>query len=175
MTAEFGQDGRSAVEYPQLAESTHAIPSKERMTRMIEVNMAYAQCFMNGDFERMLDYLVEVPEFEMYPQAIRITGREAVLERSRRLFPLASQNDLRTAKSHRITASAAGNDVLIHEFSNIYDLADGTRRRCHTVAVIPFVGDKMVGERVYSDRHLGRLREELLGVDFLERPDVTIL
>jgi len=52
---------------------------------------------------------------------------------------------------------------------------DGTQRRCYTIAVIPFVGDKMVGERVYSDQHLGRLRERLLGADFLDRPDVTIL
>jgi hypothetical protein len=175
MTAKLGQDECSAVHYPKLVETQHEIPSKERAARMIEVNVAYAQCFMTGDFEGMLDHLIEVPVFEMYPQAIRITGREAVLERSKRLFPLASQNDSRTALSHRITASTAGNDVLIHEFSNIYKLADGTSRRCYTVAVIPFVGDKMVGERVYSDQYLGRLREQLLGADFLERPDVTII
>ncbi|MDY0068112.1 MAG: hypothetical protein RBS02_17230 [Steroidobacteraceae bacterium] len=175
MNAKSGQGESNAVAYPELAESLHAIASKERAARMIEVNIAYAQCFMDGDFEGMLDYLVEVPVFEMYPQAIRITGREAVLERSKRLFPLASQNDSRTAHSHRITACTAGSDVLIHEFSNIYKLADGTSRRCYTVAVIPFVGDRMVGERVYSDQYLGRLREQLLGADFLARPDVTIL
>lgn len=174
MTAVSGHE-ESAVKYPELAESLHSVTSKDRAARMIEINMGYARCFMNGDFHGMLDYLIEVPVFEMYPHGIRITGRDAVLERSKRLFPLASQNDTRTTQSHQITASAAGDDVLIHEFSNIYDLMDGTQRRCYTIAVIPFVGDKMVGERVYSDQHLGRLRERLLGPDFFSRPDVTIL
>jgi len=175
MNVESGRHDNSAVDYPELSESLHAIASKDRAARMVEVNIGYARCFMNGDFQGMLDYLIDVPVFEMYPQGIRITGRDAVLERSKRLFPLASQNDTRTTQSHQITASTAGEDVLIHEFSNIYDLMDGTQRRCYTIAVIPFVGDKMVGERVYSDQHLGRLRERLLGADFLDRPDVTIL
>ncbi len=165
----------TGIEYPELADVSHAVPSKERVARMIEVNMEYALCYMNGDFEGMMDSLVEVPEFEMHPPSIRFVGREAVLERSRRMHALASQNDLRTTKSHRITAVTADNDTLIHEFSNIYTLSDGTTRRCYTVAVIPFVGDKMVGERIYSDQYLGRMREELLGPDFLARPDVTIL
>ena len=165
----------AALKYPELAETMHSIASQERAARMIEVNMGYARCFMNGDFHGMLDFLVDVPVFEMHPLGIRITGRDAVLERSRRLFPMASQNDTRTTQHHQIRASTAGEDVLIHEFSNIYDLQDGTQRRCYTIAVIPFERDKMVGERVYTDQHLGRLRERLLGPDFLDRPDVTIL
>lgn len=163
------------VEYPALTESAHHIPSKERVARMIEVNMGYAQCYMDGDFEGMLDYLIDVPVFEFHPQAIRVTGREAVVERSRRMFPAVSQNDSRTASEHEIRASTFAADLLIHEFSNVYRLADGTSRRCHTVAVIPFVGDKMVGERIYTDQYLAELRDHHLGPDFMDLPGVERL
>ncbi|MCP5364490.1 MAG: hypothetical protein H6905_04570 [Hyphomicrobiales bacterium] len=164
-----------AVAYPELAEGKHSIATQERVARMIEINMGYALCYMNGDFEGMMNYLIDEPVFEMHPPSIRFKGREAVLERSRRMHALASQNDLRTTQSHRITAHAADSNTLIHEFSNIYSLGDGTTRRCYTVAVIPYIGDKMVGERIYSDQYLGQMREQLLGPDFLNRPDVTIL
>lgn len=158
-----------------MEEGAENIPSKERAARMIEVNGIYAQRFMDGDFDGMLEVLVDEPVFEIYPRGVRIVGREAVRERSKRLYPLASQNDTRTAEAHRITASTAGQDVLIHEFSNVYTFPDGSTRRCYTVAVVPFEGDKIVGERVYSDGHLGRLREQLLGEDFFARPDVFAL
>jgi len=174
MTA-TGRSENATVDYPGMDEGAEGIPTKDRATQMIEINKAYAQCFMDGDFDGMLNHLVDEPVFEIFPPAVRITGREAVRERSKRLYPMASQNDTRTAQSHRITASTAGEDVLIHEFSNLYTLPDGSVRRCYTVAVVPFEGDKMVGERVYSDQHLGRLREQLLGEDFFARSDVTLL
>lgn len=164
-----------AVSYPGMEEGAEGIPTKQRAEQMIAVNSAYAQCFMDGDFDGMLEHLVEEPVFELYPVGVRIVGREAVRERSKRLFPMASQNDTRAAQTHRITASTAGQDVLIHEFSNVYTFADGTRRRCYSIAVVPFEGNKMVGERVYTDEHLGRLRVQLLGEDFFARPDVTLL
>jgi len=175
VTTEADQPQNAIVDYPAFDEGVDGIPSKERAARMVQVNMAYAQCFMDGDFDGMLEHLVDEPVFDLHPMGIRITGRDAVRERSKRLFPLATQNDLRTAQSHRITASTAGQDVLIHEFSNEYVFPDGAVRRCYTIAVIPFEGDKMVGERVYSDQHLGRLRKQLLGDDFFNRPDVTVL
>jgi hypothetical protein len=172
---QHNQDATAAVDYPGMDEGAEGIPSRERATRMIEVNKAYAQCFMDGDFDGMLEHLVDEPVFEMFPPGVRITGRDAVRERSRRLYPMASQNDTRTANSHRVTASTAGQDVLIHEFSNKYTFPGGSVRRCYTVAVVPFEGDKMVGERIYSDQHLGRLRTQLLGEDYFSRPDVSLL
>lgn len=163
------------VEYRALTESIHAIPSAERVARMIEINMGYAQCYLDGDFEGMFDYLIDVPVFEFHPQAIRVTGREAVFERSKRMFPTVTQTDSRTATQHEIRATSAGEDLLIHEFSNVYSFPDGTSRRCYTVAVIPFVGDKMVGERVYTDQYLAELRAHHLGPDFLNLPGVERL
>ena len=164
------------VEYPALNEGVESMPSKERAARMVEVNLGYAQCFMDGDFEGMLDYLIDVPVFEHYPMGIRITGRAAVLERSRRLHPSAVQNDSRTAgDTHVITASTAGSDVLIHEFNNVFDLPDGTRTRCYMLAVVPFVGDKMVGENVYTDHRVADWWDSLFGEDYLEIPGVELL
>jgi len=172
MTDESEHD---AVAYDALHEA-ESLPSPERVARMIAVNMGYAQAYMDGDFEKMLEFLVDEPVFELHPPSVRVVGREAVLERSRRLFGFASQNDSRTAAdTHRITASTAGQDVLIHEFNNVYTFPDGSQRRCFTVAVIPFIGDKMVGERIYSDVHLGRLRTESLGEDFYDLPGVVRL
>lgn len=164
------------VEYPTLTESVQHIPSAERVAEMIDVNMEYAKCYLDGDFDGMFEYLVDVPEFEFHPPSIRVTGRDAVRERSRRMFQLTSQNDLRKGvTTHRITAATHDQDTLVHEFSNVYTFPGGTRRRCYSVAVIPFVGDKMVGERIYSDTYIGGLRAQLLGEDFYELPGVVRL
>ena len=164
------------LEYPELDEALAGLPSKERAAQMLAINMKYAQCFLDGDFDGMEEYVVETPVFEEYPEAVRITGREATRARSERLYPLIEQLDRRKGQdTHRITASAFGEDVLIHEFSAVLELPDGSRRRCHLIAVVAFEGDKMVGERVYSDLGYDVLRRQGFGEDFYALPGVTKL
>ena len=108
-------------------------PSAIRAAKMIEVNMKYARCFLDGDFEGMEEFLVEEPVFEHYPQAMRIAGREAVRARSKRGFSVTAQFDSRDGglRTHRITAVCFANDALVHEFSDVLTMPDGSRRRDH--------------------------------------------
>lgn len=151
------------------------LPSPERAAQMIDINLRYAQCFLDGDFDGMEECLVETPVFEAFPEAVRITGREAVRVRSERLFATTMrQLDPRTGENtHEISAVGFGEDVLIHEFSNEFEMPDGTMRRCHMLAVVQFEGDKMVGERVYTDRYLDAQKLETMGADFYDLPGVT--
>lgn len=162
---------------PELFDAARRLPRRERAVRMIEVNLVYAQHYFDGDFERMFDCLIECPVFEHYPRAVRIEGRDAVRERSKRSYStVIRQLDPRKGPdTHYIASSCVGEHVLIHEFSNLFVLPDGTSERCYTLAVVPFRGDSMVGERIYSDRHLSSMNERTFGVDFEARADVTLL
>lgn len=151
-------------------------PSAPRAAEMVEVNMQYARRFLDGDFEGMEDFLIETPVFEHYPQAMRIVGREAVRVRSERSFTVTRQFDpRRDASTHRITAVCFAQDALVHEFSNVFAMPDGTKRRCYLAAVVTFDGDKMIGERVYTDSFFARIIDDALGPDFIDLPGVTLL
>ena len=77
--------------------------------------------------------------------------------------------------THRLSASCVGEDLLVHEFSNVFTFDDGGSERCYMLAIIPYVGDKLVGERVYSDRHTERRRTPEQHEAFEAVPGVTVL
>ena len=111
------------------------------------------------------------------PKAVLIRGREGALERFRHgIRTTMKQLDPRKTKdTHRLTASCVGKDALIHEFSSVMILPDGRAERCYTLAVVPFVGDRMFGERTYSDRFYADMREATFGPELDATPHVTQL
>lgn len=165
---------KSPLECPELIEEARQIPSHARHAAMIDANLVYMQHYFDGNWEPMLDALIDEPSFEQFPQGIRIEGRDAVHERNSRGHAAGMKDmDPRiwSEDNHRITAAAVGVDMLIHEFSNVFTQPDGTKRRSYLLAVIPYVGDKLVGERVYGDGGWGRN----WGGDFEKLPGVTVL
>ena len=98
-------------------------------------------------------------------------------ERSRRSFAstIRQLDPRKGTDTHRIATSCAGENLLIHEFSNVFAMPDGSDERCYLIAIIPYVDDKMVGERVYTDRHQASLRAQTFGPDFDALPGVTLV
>lgn len=169
----------STISYPDiLLESARRLPSRERAQEMLDIDLGYAACFFNRDFDGMEKHLVDNPDYEMQPLGLRITGRDAVRERSERLQAhTIAQIDPRSAveETREIRSVAYGEDVMVVEWSNDFTLPDGSRKRCYSVAIIPYEGDKMVGERVYTCQNFAELRKHALGEDFTEVDGVTKL
>lgn len=161
----------------RLLDAPNHVASRERAARMLEIDLEYAECYFNGDFDGMEEYLVDVPAYEFYPQAIRMTGKEAVRARSERGFKTTMKqlDPYRNEDTREYRALAFSDDHMIGETTATFVLPDGTKKRCSYIAVIEFDGDKMVGERIYSDHYHARLRDTKFGPDFLKVPGVTLL
>lgn len=152
----------------KLLKSPSRVPTPERAAQMLEIDLNYARCYLERDYDGLLGHLVDTPEYEWYPQAIRMTGKEAALARCKigynntikQIDP--SKND----DTREYRAIAFGENIMVGETTATFVLPDGTRKRCSYVAIIEFDGDKMVGERVYSDRYHASLREASLTDEF---------
>lgn len=162
---------------PALLKGATRLPSSDEARAMVATNLRYAQTYFDGDFERMFESLVEVPVFEQHPRAVRIEGRDAVRERSRRSYEstIRQLDPRKGADTHFFASGCVGDQVLLHEFSNTFSFPDGTEERCYLLAVVPFEGGRMVGERVYTDGRLASLRRETFGDDFEALPGVTLI
>lgn len=173
----MNDDRAARPEYPALDEAVQALPSPQRIEEMVETNLKYAQCFLDGDFDGMEEFLVETPVFEQYPQAVRITGRDAARARAERHYrDMIEQLDPRKGENtHEISVVAFGADVMIHEFSSEFELSDGTSRRCRMLAIVAFEDDKMIGERVFTDHYLAEMDSSHPDEGFYGRADVTDL
>lgn len=146
--------------------------------RMIELNLAHAKRYMDGDIDGVIEHsLVENPVYEMFPIGARFEGRELV-----RLFHVVSapvmlaQVDPRNGGDTREILSVAFSDnTFTCEFSNVFTLPDGSQERCHMAATVIFEGEKMVGERVWLDHHLVDLVTQGFGEEFWAHPDIQRL
>jgi len=160
-----------------LKDGPRNMPSVERAQEMLDIDMKYAACFYNRDFDGMEKLLVDSPDFEMQPLGLRIQGMKAYKERSRRLQrPILGQLNPHSGAANQVFRSLAfGKDVMIIEWSADHTLPDGSRKRCYTIAVIQYAGDKIVGERVYTCENAAELRRHALGPDFLSVEGVSQL
>ena len=165
------------VQYPDtLANAAHNLPTVERAQEMIDIDLKYGSCFFNSDFDGMRECLVDSPEFEMHPLGIRISGMEAVIERSKRVQAgLLAPVDPRSNKPVVVRTACFSKDAMMVEWNAELAFPDGTIRKCYAVAVIPYDGDKIVGERVYTCENFAELRKQALGADFSDVEGVTRL
>ena len=166
----------------ELKRGPQDMPSRERAQEMLDIDMQYAAHFHNRDFKGMETCLVGSPDFEMQPLGRRIKGKSADRERSKRLQKaVVAQLDPKNRSSNKDTANqvfrsvAFGKDVMIVEWSADHTLPDGSRKRCYTIAVVQYEGQKIVGERVYTCQNAATLRGHALGADFLDVEGVSKL
>lgn len=166
----------------ELKRGPQDIPTRERAQEMLDIDMKYGAYFHNRDFEGMETCLVDSPDFEMQPLGLRIQGKAAYRERSRRLQKaVVAQLDPKGRSSKEDSANqvfrsiAFGKDVMIIEWSANHTLPDGSRKRCYTIAVVEYEGQKIVGERVYTCQNAATLRGHALGADFLDVEGVSKL
>jgi len=165
-----------------LRNSPRDMPTRERAQEMLDINMKYSACFHNRDYEGMEKCLIDSPRFEMQPLGLQIHGMTAYRERSKRLQKaIPGQLDPKKRSSNQDSAQqkfrsiAFGKDHMIVEWSSYHTMPDGSRKRCYTIAVIEYEGDKMVGERVYTCANAAELRGNALGADFVNVEGVTRL
>ena len=161
-----------------IPEFTKQYPSKIKMSaqEMIDFNLEHGRKFMEGDIDGIMQHsLIDNPVWEFYPNRIRISGKEAV----RRYHELnyktvIEQIDPRKygGDTREFYSTTTSENMLTHEFSNMITRKDGTSFRGYVIAVIPFQNGKMVGERIYLDKHMGAWFEEGLDKEFFEMPGV---
>lgn len=141
--------------------------------RMVELDLLHAQRVFARDHDAIKrESLVDEPVYELFPQAIKVTGIDGV--RALHSSSILSDKKLRDEQNVQIRSICFGHNVMTLEWSRSILFPDGTRKECYGVAVIPFEGEKLIGERVYTDRYLGDLQMQKRA-DLLERPDVTSL
>lgn len=161
----------------KLLESANRVPTPERAAEMLKIDLEYSQCFFNGDFDGMLEILVDTPVYEFYPQAVRMTGKDAARARAERGYTstIGQVDPRKNEDTREYRALAYGENVMVGETTALFTLPDGTKKHCSYIAVIEFDGDKMVGERVYSDHYHASMRDQKFGGEFSKLPGVTML
>jgi hypothetical protein len=153
--------------------------SEETVTpeQMTETLMRHELFEFDEDLDGVMTTLVDVPVYELHPQAYRITGKEAVREMYERTLPVFIQFDHRRHEvdTREIKCVAFSNNQMAAELAADFVFPDGETRRVHLTCIAEFSGDKVVGERLYLDHKLAELYDQALGPDFFELPGVTKL
>jgi hypothetical protein len=145
--------------------------------RMIELCMRHESFEFDNDVDGIMSTLIDTPVYELYPRGVRIKGPDAVrvfYERTLWIFRQLDPRE-RELETRQVVSIAFGDTHLAAEFSDVFELPNGTTKRLQSIAVVQFQGDLLVGERLYLDHILGSLIDQSLGADFFARPDVTEL
>ena len=165
------------------------------LERMQELMGAHGEYERLNDIDGVMSTLVEDPVFEFHPQNIRVQGRAAVREMYTRLCrtilrQFATNNETRKATaldrfggqdSHMIALVADTTGKFLPEnqsrmFIELelgYTPEHGPTERFRICQIVTFEGERMVGERTYTDSECAVLFDEVLGPDFLHLPGVT--
>jgi hypothetical protein len=169
----------TAAEYAEDAFKKRVHGGSEKLTpdRMIELAMQHELYEFDADVDGIMSTLVDVPVYELYPQAIRISGRDAVRTFYELTMPIVLQFDYRKKEvdTREIVCAAFSEYQVASEVNAEFEFPDGTTKRIHLMCVGEFSGDLMVGERLYCDHALAGLYDEVLGPGFYDLPGVTKL
>ena len=163
-------------EYPEFPEDL--LRSVERAGegltpgQMLALDLDHARRFRSDDHEAVrAESLTEEPVYEMHPQAVEIRGIDAV----RYMHEHSPMKDPEFRDTLRIRSVSYGHNTMTLEWSKVYRMPDGSTKRCHAIAVIPYEDGKLTGERVYTDANLALIKDHAYGEGYYDRPDVTSL
>jgi hypothetical protein len=169
----------TSADYAQEAYRDRVPQVAEKLTpdRMIELAMEHEVFEFANDVDGIMSTLVDEPVYELYPQGVRISGREAVRRFYELTMPIVLQFDYRrkALDTREITCAAFSDNQIASEVNCEFDFPDGTTRRVYLMCVGEFRGGLMYGERIYCDQALAGLYDSVLGPDFYELPGVTRL
>jgi hypothetical protein len=168
-----------AADYAEEAYRNRVPQVAEKLTpdRMIELAMEHEVFEFANDVDGIMSTLVDEPVYELYPQGVRISGREAVRRFYELTMPIVLQFDYRrkAVDTREITCAAFSDNQIASEVNCEFDFPDGTTRRVHLMCIGEFRGDLMYGERIYCDHALAELYDSVLEPEFYELPGVTRL
>jgi hypothetical protein len=145
--------------------------------QMTEVLMRHELAEFDNKLDDVMSTLVEEPVYELHPQAIRFSGRDAVRGFYERTLGFLNQFDHRGKEvdTREIVCVAFTGNQLVAELNEELELPNGTRKRVYLVTVVEYRGDKIVGERLYCDHVLAGLFDNALEEDFYSLPGVVRL
>src|SRR5262245_60206723 len=148
----------SAADYAEDAYRKRVPQVTEKLTpdRMVALAMEHEVFEIASDLDGSMSTLVDDPLYELSPQAIRISGREAVRRFYELTMPIVLQFDYRRKEvdTREITCAAFSDNQIASEVNSEFELPDGTTKRVHLMCIGEFRGDLMFGERIYSDHTL---------------------
>ena len=140
--------------------------------QMLALDLDHARRFRSGDHDAVkAKSLIEEPVYECHPQAVEMRGIDAV----RYMHEHSPMKDPEFRDTLKIRSVSYGYNTMTLEWSKVYRMPDGSTKRCHAIAVIPYEDGKLTGERVYTDANLAQIKDHAYGQDFYDRPDVTSL
>ncbi len=138
--------------------------------QMEEILAIHETAEFEVDLDGTMATLVDNPVYEFPGIGWHIVGQEAVRETYRRLL---SGSDKRNVWADR-RVHAVSDTELCREAYVYFDTDEG-RVTGQYFAVMAFEGDKILGERMYTDTAWARALTEILGPDFGDVPGVSRL
>lgn len=138
--------------------------------RMEHTFTTHGEAELALDLEATMATLTADPLYELVTVGWEVRGRDAVREMYRRLF--AGYNTRVVSSTARIFAVAP--NALCREGFTVLK-TDTDPVTYHSIAVVPFDGDLISGERLYADVPNAGLMRTALGSDFGDVPGVTAL
>jgi hypothetical protein len=132
------------------------------------------------DVNGALNTMSPRPFYEFHPLGLRISGREAIAEMYRRMWPniypyvVASESLTMNTQLGDGPVRYGPAGLLIREWAEVLP-PGGRRQAISEMAVFHFKDDPLVGETIYCNGPLSELTGNALGVDFVKVPGVQLL
>ncbi|TAK68925.1 MAG: hypothetical protein EPO13_09155 [Actinomycetota bacterium] len=147
------------------------MPTNLTADQMLAIVAEHSARERDRDWPGALRTLVADPYYEHYPNRLRFTGVEPIVEAWKRLLPQPCFDAATYQDFHRV--EFVNGDAVLHITD--WTFADGdSRKAAKLVAVYTFSGDLMASEKVWFDATLLSYVDKALDADFRAMSGVAL-